>query len=351
MRPLGLALIGCGEIARSAHLPALQGLARQGRVRLVAAMDVRLEAAERVASEWGAFATTSLEAALSRPGVEAAVVATPEFSHREVVEAAAARRLHVLCEKPMAPSLADADAMIDAAARAGTVLMIGHSRRFTGRYMALNKAVREGELGEIRLLRENERRSRPAEARPGGYWGREHWTGDPERSVGAILTNGIHEADLFNWFAASRPVRVYAESRVTRAGGQVPDFISFTVRYENGALAAAEVNNAMPPGYPAFHELELFGTAGAARARDHEMRMLERFDGQGMSSPRAYEELLHIPHAYAREHEAFLHSVASGEPPPVGAVEARLALEVALAAAEAARTGRPVDLTPGGEGK
>jgi predicted dehydrogenase len=348
MRPLGIALVGCGEIARSAHLPALASLG--GRVRLVAAMDARPEAAQRVAEAWDAFATTRLEEALDRPGVDAVVCCTPEFSHREVVEAAAARGLHVLCEKPMAPSLADADAMIAAAERASIVLMIGHSRRFTARYMALHAAVEAGEVGEVRLVRENERRARPAEARPEGYWSRKHWTGDPSRSVGAILTNGIHEADLFNWFAGAPPVRVFAERRVTRPGGEVADFISFTVRYANGVLAASEVNNALPPGYPGFHEFELFGTGGALRARDHEMRMLERFDAGGMQAPRVYEQLLHVQHAYVREHEAFLRSVESGVPPAVEPAEARLALAVALAADEAARTGQPVSLADqGGE--
>lgn len=349
MRPLGIALVGCGDIARSAHLPALQSLG--GRVRLVAAMDARPEAAEAVAREWGAFATTRLDEALEHPGVEAAIVCTPEFWHREAVEAAAARGLHVLCEKPMAPSLADADAMIAAARRAGTVLMIGHSRRFTGRYMAIHRAVRAGELGDVRLVRENERRPRPAEPRTGGYWGSGHWTADPRHSVGAVLTNGIHEADLFNWFVGARPVRVYAEHRVTRPGGAVADFVSFTVRYANGALAAAEVNNALPPGYPAFHEFELFGTAGAARARDHEMRMLERFDAGGMRAPRVLEHLLHVQEAYAREHRAFLDSVEHGAPPAITVEEARLALAVALAADEAARTGRPAAVDDaGGEG-
>jgi predicted dehydrogenase len=348
MRTVGIALIGCGDIARTAHLPALRSLG--GRVRLVAAMDVDRAAAERVGSEWGAFATTDLGEALDRAGVEAVVCCTPEFSHRQVVAEAASRGLHVLCEKPMAASLADADAMIAAAKDAGTVLMIGHSRRFTGRYMALRQAVRAGEVGEVRLVRENERRARPAEGRAGGYWTRSHWTGDPERSAGAILTNGIHEADLFNWFVGAPPVRVYAERRVTRPDGLVADFISFTVRYANGALAASEVNNALPPGYPAFHEFELFGTEGAVRARDHEMRALERHDAAGMHAPRVYEHLLHVGHAYEREHEAFLHSVETGEPPPVTPTEARLALQVALAADEAARTGQPVTLTQeGGE--
>jgi len=350
MRPLGLALVGCGSIAQSAHLPAIRRLAAAGQVRLLAAMDVNVDAAQAVGREFGCAATGRLDEALDRDGVEAVVMCTPEAYHREGVEAAAARRLHVLSEKPMAKSLADADAMIAAARTAGIHLMIGHSRRFTGRYIEMRRAVLAGEVGEVRMVRENERRSRPADAARATYWTRDHWTGDPERSVGAILTNGIHEADLFNWFIGRTPLRVYAEHRVTRPGGAVPDFISFTVSYEGGALGASEVSNSAPPGYPAFHEFELFGTRGMTSARDHALRMTEEYrDGQGMRYPQAYDHLLHVEEAYVREHAAFVHSVRTGEPPPVTAEDGRLALAVALAADASARSGRPepVDLGEG----
>lgn len=347
MKPLGVALIGCGGIARSAHLPALSRLA--GEIRLLAVMDVSREAAESTGQSLGVPWTTRLEEALETPGVEAAVVTSPEFWHREAVAAAAERGLHVLCEKPMASSLEDADAMIAASRRHGVTLMIGHSRRFTGRYRVLREAVLRGDIGEIRTVRENERRSRPSSVRPESYWSPTHWTGDPAHSVGAILTNGIHEADLFTWFLRDVPVRVYAEARITRAGGRVPDFISFTVTYRNGGIGSSEVNNALPPGYPGFHAFEVFGTEGMLAARDSEMRMLEHFGPDGaMRDPGAYGHLLHVEDAYVEEHRAFVRSVREGTPLPVTPEEARLALAVGLAADASARSGQaePVLLAP-----
>lgn len=340
MKPLGVALIGCGGIAQSAHLPAMAQL--RDHIRLLTVMDVNREAAERVGRQLEVPFTTRLEAALETPGVEAVFITSPEFWHRQAAIAAADRGLHILCEKPMASTLEDADAMIAKARAAGVQLMIGHSRRFTGRYLALRDAVKRGEVGEVRTVRENERRSRPRGAAVSSYWSSSHWTGDPAHSVGAILTNGIHEADLFNWFLEDTPVSVYAEARVTREGGRVPDFISFTVQYREGGLGSSEVNNALPPGYPAFHAFELFGTAGMLTARDPEMRMLEHYDADGaMRNEDAYSHLLHVESAYVREQRAFVTSIREGSPLPVTPQEARLALAVALAADASARSGRP----------
>lgn len=347
MKPLGVALIGCGGIAKSAHLPALAQLPDE--LRLLSVMDVNRAAAESTGQAFGVPATARLEEALDTPGVEAAIVTSPEFWHREAVLAAADRGLHILCEKPMASSLEDADAMIAAAREHSVYLMIGHSRRFTGRYRVLREAVLRGDIGEVRTVRENERRSRPAAPATGSYWSPTHWTGDPAHSVGAILTNGIHEADLFTWFLRDVPVSVYAESRVTRAGGRVPDFISFTVTYRNGGIGSSEVNNALPPGYPGFHAFELFGTDGMLSARDSEMRMLEFFGADGaMRDPAAYHHLLHVEEAYVEEHRAFVRSVREGVPLPVPPEEARLALAIGLAADASARSGQaePVSLAP-----
>jgi myo-inositol 2-dehydrogenase/D-chiro-inositol 1-dehydrogenase len=240
--------------------------------------------------------------------------------------------------------------MIENARLHGVRLMIGHSRRFTGRYLVLKDAVLRGEVGEVIAIRENERRSRPRNPGEGTYWSSSHWTGDPLHSVGAILTNGIHEVDLFNWFFADEPVSVYAEHRVTREGGRVPDFISFTVRYQGGGIGSSEVNNALPPGYPGFHAFELFGTTGMLSARDSEMRRVELFGPDGaMRDPWAYEHLLHVEEAYVREHRAFAESVREGKPLPVTPEEARLALAVALAADRSARSGQPEPVAPGPE--
>jgi predicted dehydrogenase len=335
-------LIGCGSIARSAHLPALQAL--RDRVELVAAADLNLDAARTAAAPWGADAYADGREVIGRSDVEVVVIATPEAAHREWTEAAAAAGKHVLCEKPMAPSLDDADAMIEACHRAGVRFMIGHSRRFTRRYMEIRRAIDRGEIGLVRLVRENERRPGARGGAPGYYTGA-HWTGDPAVSVGAALTNGIHEADLLRWFTGAEPVEVFAEHKITVEGNPgVPDFVTWSVRFANGALGASEISNCLPPGYPAFHQFEVYGLRGAIRARDHELVSLTRFREGGAEYPDSSAILLHNQTAYVREHAAFLDAVQGARPLPMPAEEARAALRLALAAVESARTGRAVAL-------
>jgi predicted dehydrogenase len=345
MDRMGLGLIGCGAIARSAHLPAMATLAQC--VRLRAAADIDMAAAARAAAPWGAEAITDWRAVLDRADVQAVVITTPEYLHAEQVSAAAAAGKHVLCEKPLARSLAEADAMIDACARAGVRLLVGHSRRYTRRYQQIRAALDRGEIGAVRLIRENERRPRAADQL---WWTPRHWTGDAQVSGGAPLMNAIHEADLLRWFtgAVAREVRAELAVTIPENTAGVVDFLSFTVRFEDGAIGSAEVLNCAPPGYPAFHQMELYGTEGAIRARDHELIGLTRFSAGGADFPGTYDMLLHNKPAYARELTELVEAIREDRPVHMPPGEARAALEVTLAAVESARSGRTVHLGGGG---
>jgi myo-inositol 2-dehydrogenase/D-chiro-inositol 1-dehydrogenase len=344
VRKIGLGLIGCGGIARSAHLPAMAQLADS--VTLLAAADTDQAAAQAAAAPWHAAAHTDYRAVLAHPGVDAVVVATPEYLHAEQVEAAAAAGKHVLCEKPMAPSLEEADRMIAACARAGVKLLIGHSRRFTRRYMEIRAAIDRGDIGRVRLLRENERRAR---TEPQIWWTPAHWTGNPQLSGGAPMMNAIHETDLLRWFTGQEARSVTAEINVTIEGNVgVTDFISLTVRFADGAIGSAEVLNCAPPGYPAFHQLDLYGTAGAIRARDHDLIGLTRFSAEGADFPATYDMLLHNLPAYARELAELVQAIREDRPVSMPPSEARAALEIALAAVRSAHTGQPVLLNTHG---
>ncbi len=342
MRPVGVGLIGCGSIAATAHVPALQRAA--GLARLIIAADVDAGAAERLATPLGAAWTTEVARVCEHPEVELVILATPEFGHRAQTEAAAAAGKHVLCEKPMAPSVADADAMIAACERAGVHLTVGHSRRATTRYALAREVVRSGRIGELRLFRENERRGRARVGQEGLYWSRRHWTGDPERSVGVALTNAIHETDLFGWYLGNEPRTVFAETRVTRTNGVVPDFISITVAFANGAVASAEVNNSAPPGYPGYHQLELIGTEGRITAHDLDQQALTLYGDDGASAPDVFQRLLRFDDAYLSQLVQMLRAVRGGAGPAVDPRDARQALQIALAAVESASSGRPVAL-------
>ncbi len=341
MNPIRIALVGCGGIGMSAHVPAMLRL--PGAVKLVATADVRKEAAEKAAGIFGADAYTDYRKAIDRKDVDMVLLATPEYYHPEQTEAAAAAGKHVLSEKPMATTLDGASRMISACKTAGVKLMIAHSRRFTTRYQEVRAAIDRGEVGTVRIVRENERRSRPAPGQQ-GYWSPGHWTSDPSIAVGAILTNAIHETDLIRWFAGLTPSRVYAEHKVTREGGVVPDFISFIIEFSGGALGQAEVSNCLPDGHPFFHQFEVFGTKGYIKAKDADQLGLIRFDDNAARFPDAYHTLLHFQDAYTLELSLFVRSVVEDLPVPLPPEEARAALLLALAAARSARTGKPVDV-------
>jgi myo-inositol 2-dehydrogenase/D-chiro-inositol 1-dehydrogenase len=346
MTPLALGLIGCGNIARSAHLPAMARLA--DRVRLVAAADANLAAAQAAAAPWDAAAYDDYRALLERRDVEAVLIATPEFLHAEQVIAAAEAGRHVLCEKPMCRSLDEADRMLAACRSAGVVLLIGHSRRFTRRYMEVRRALDEGAIGEVRLLRENERRTSMHMARmgqAGTRWTPQHWTGNPDLGMGVMLSHGIHEVDLLRWFAGAEVARVYAEHAVTGEGNiGVPDLISFVLHFANGAIGGGEISYHPPASYPAYHQLELYGTAGAIRARDHELVGAMAYDAAGAHFPGSYDLLLHDVSAYVRQLAEFADAIREGRDACMAPTEARAALAVALACIESARTGRGVTL-------
>jgi predicted dehydrogenase len=239
-------LIGTGSIATSAHLPAITAL--DDLVELVAVSDIRTEIASAIGAATGAAVHADYRELLAREDVDAVDVCTPEFLHAEQVVAAAEAGKHVLCEKPIAASLADADAMIEACSRSGVRLMVAHSRRFTPRYLRLHGAL--DRIGEVRFFRENERRPSAFPSAPDdgvSVWtprsdgeSKLPWTRDAAYTRGAAMTNAVHEMDLMRWFVGREPEAVFAESRVADPSATTPDVITLLVRFEGGSIGTSE---------------------------------------------------------------------------------------------------------------
>ncbi|MDP9369682.1 MAG: Gfo/Idh/MocA family oxidoreductase [Chloroflexota bacterium] len=355
---LRVGVIGAGTIAVGAHLPAILRL--RDRLELVAVADVRAEAAKEAAERFGAaHAYTDTRELLDRSDIDAVVICTPEFLHAGQTLAAAAAGKHVLCEKPMAATVAEADAMLDACQRAGVRLMIGHSRRFTPRYQRIREAIDRGDIGEVRLVRENERRPiamYTAQAGWAGYWAPDAggdnarpWLEQAAYSQGAALTNAVHEMDLIRWFVGAEAVSVYAESRITDPNAEVPDFITASIRFANGALGATEVVNRLPPGYPVYHLTEVFGRDGLVRALDPAMATLAVTDPTGTTFPANWGTLLQVPIAYEAQLRGFAAAIAADGPVPLDPFHARQALALSLAAVRSSRESRVVRLDEGEE--
>lgn len=152
MAPAGRRLrLGVAGLGR-AFMLMLPTLAHHRRVQLVACADPRPEARARFLQDFGGRAHESVEALCADPAVEAIYLATPHQFHAAQVTLAAAAGKHVLVEKPMAVTLADCAAMVEAAQRAGVQLIIGHSHSHDGPVLHARRLIGEGRFGALRMV-------------------------------------------------------------------------------------------------------------------------------------------------------------------------------------------------------
>lgn len=323
MIPLRCAVIGHGMIGAE-HARVLHGLPS---AELAVVCDVRAAVASAVPR--GARFTTELLSALDEPGLEAVWVCTPQHLHRPVAEAALARGLAVFCEKPLAASLADADAII--AAAQGATLAVGHMLRFDLDYLAVKERVGRGELGTPVQLAA--RRNCP------DYEGRVL-----SGRTSVPLELAVHDLDIFAWMAG--PIEaVYAEPSPIRVVGPGPDAVVGTVRFASGAVGTLEHNWVLPAatGYAFDQRFALFGTEGTA--------YVEGTTAQIFAAAPALSTAKHGPAVHglpfgllAAEDQAFAALVRDGHPWPLTLSDARRALVAVLAMERSMTEGRRVRL-------
>jgi len=145
---LSLALIGCGYITQAEHVPAL--LALRPEIEVAVAVDTDPLRAAAVAAALGSPSRSSLEEALAAFAFDAVLIATPAPTHASLIAAAAAAGKHILVEKPIAYSLAEAREAIEAVARSGVHCMVAYHRRYDDDCLKVRAMIAAGELGEIR---------------------------------------------------------------------------------------------------------------------------------------------------------------------------------------------------------
>ncbi len=347
-----IGVIGTGSIATGAHLPAIARLS--GLLELVAVADLRGDVARSAGARYHVDAYDDYRELLARDDIDLVDICTPELLHAEQTIAAAEAGKHVHCEKPMASSVEEADAMIAACKRAGVKLMIGHSRRFTPRYARIKAAIDAGEIGNVTFVRENERRPAAFPSAPpdavrlwapaAGSGGSKPWTKLAAFTHGAAMTNAVHEMDLMRWFAGSEAVSVYAESRITDPEGEVPDFLTCMIRFANGSVGGSEIVNRLPPDHPIYHMAEVIGDAGSVRAFDTEMAPVSVGSANGAIFPGSWRSLLHVDEAYEHELRGFVEAIRDDSPVPMNPWEARQALAMSVAAVKSSKEGRWVDI-------
>ena len=267
MQPIRVAVIGAGFMGER-HARIYAGMPD---VELVAVCDVRETAARELAARTGASAYSDFAALLRRDDLDAVSVCTPDGLHREPCELALRGGRHVLVEKPIATTVADAEAIVEAAGRAGVMLLVGHCLRFDPRYDQARQAVERGELGAVQTIYTRRANTVAAQDRLGGR-------------CSLPLFLGVHDYDVMRWLAGSEVERVTAESKwglLREQGFPVEDANCALLRFASGVLGIAELNWILPRGFPAAgdHRLDVVGSAGSLSIATLETG-LRRADGQ-----------------------------------------------------------------------
>lgn len=342
-QPLGIGLIGCGDIA-PAHAKAL---AAATGAKLVVCMDVAEASASSLAAEFGIPYTTKLDELLARPEVEAVIVATPAFTHAEIVERAARAGKAVICEKPIAPDLAQADRLIGACARARVPL----ATCFPLRYLAGAKWTREliaaGALGEIIAVRLSGLSEKQESYWTGGYSGRSptEWRKSKTSSGGGVMiTNLIHNIDLARALTGLEVTRAFGEAGTFCTNVEVEDLAFATLRYQNGAIGLVQASSCFFGRYDDW-DVVIVGRMGQARF-DFWGNRAEAFltePAAGLPA-REWVKRERESSSLVEFHNDYAAAVRSGKTPPVTGEDGRKALEVVVAIYRSAETNRPVKL-------
>jgi myo-inositol 2-dehydrogenase / D-chiro-inositol 1-dehydrogenase len=331
-RPLRVGLVGAGRWA-AAHRATLAAAGAE----LVGVVTGTAEGARRAAAAWDVSATTDLDALLAGPA-EAIIVASPNDQHAPQALRALAAGKHVLVEKPMAITLADADRLVAAARSSDRVVAVGHVMRCFGWLDAARDLIDSGAIGRPRHLRLDLWR-RPYRTGAGG------WKTDPARLGSSVLEEPIHYLDLAAWLLGPpSTLLAWASSRPGREA--LHEDLDVRLGWPDGHWATL-TRSIAADGFAI--DLRLSGDEGALRAwwrgthdaDPHPEVGLVLHDAAGTRTVPVPAATGHA-HDMVRQTRAFVAAVRTGTPPPADAEAGREAVRLSLAVETSLERGEAV---------
>lgn len=317
-----------------AHMHALGYAAAVNTLKsatLAAVWDDDRERGAKYAGEFGTQFIGDRDAFLSS-GLDAVIITSENMKHREMVEAAAKAGLWILCEKPLAPTVADAQAMIDACKKAKVGLGTAFPCRYIAPLVSLKEQVASGELGEIYAASCTNNGSLP-----GG------WFADPALSGGgATMDHTVHVADVLRWMTGKEFTKVYCEmGTVIHEGLGTDDLGSVHMEMEGGIKVSHIASWNRAKSFPTWGDvtLEVIGERGVARL-DGFRQKIDVYSDAAMKAEWVYwggnSDLGLV--------QDFVSSVIERREPAVTGIDGLRAVEVTVAAYESAASGRMVTL-------
>lgn len=340
MKTLNFAIIGIGNIApvHAAAIAATPG------ARLTAVATRNPDRGQSFAREHGAGWHADYRELLARPDVDVVAIASPHNLHLPMTEDAAAAGKHVLCEKPMACTVAECDAMIAACERAGVLLGVTFQGRFEPLAAELKALLDGGRLGRLLWASSN-----TVWYRDDAYYRSKPWRGTwAEEGGGVLINQAIHAIDLFVW-AAGMPQQITAQARTLNHQIEVEDGALAILSYGGGAMGLIQATTVAYPGYA--ERLEFYGTKGGVIYHKGEGRLEWHLldpaeDGEHRSgvSSGAARPMDITADAHAALFRDFAAAIRTGGTPLVHGREGRRSLEVVEAIYRSSRSGAPIAL-------
>lgn len=331
MSQLQVALIGCGIISEE-HIRAYAR--HTDRARIAVCFDVDTEKAAQKAAlvGEGTRVATSLDGILADDAIDAVEICTPHHLHTDAVVAAARAGKHILCQKPLAKTLAECDAMITAADEAGVTLFYAEMNRTLPAAVLAREAIEAGRIGKLIGVQAT------AAHWQGGRYLSTAWRYDPAISGGGqLLDGGIHAVDLLLQIGGPvQSVACFTTRFRPELGGE--DTAVVNMRFREGHLGALFASQAAGLFFPSAN-FAAFGTEGVLTlGGTHGALALHRPD-----IPDRCEVLLERnDNAFAVMIGRYLDTVVDGKPNPAPGIVGRDNLEVVLASYESAERGAEV---------
>ena len=340
------ALIGCGRIATN-HIKAVLN----NHLELSAVCDVKPEAMEALLAKHGLEQDTSIRrytdykemVETEKPTLVG--IATESGIHAEIALYCIAHGVNVIIEKPMAMSMADADAIVEAAQRNHVKVCACHQNRFNPAVQATRKALEEGRFGKLSHGSIHVRWNRNK-----GYYDQAPWRGTWAQDGGCMMNQCIHGVDLLRWMMGDEVEEVYAQTaQQFHHYLECEDVGMAVVKFKNGAIGTIEgTTNVYPKNLE--DTLYLFGETGTVKIGGTSTNNIDVWDFADQRPEDADLKGLQeaTSNVYGNGHTLvyadMMDAIAQDRPPYIDAKAGRRALEMILAMYQSAATGLPVKL-------
>lgn len=332
--PLRIGLVGAGRIGK-VHAETIAQ--RISGAELVAVADPDLVAAREIGELYGIeLVTADPQDVFAHPDVEAVAICSSTDTHAQFIIDAARAGKHIFCEKPVDHSLARIDAALAAVAAAGVKLQIGFNRRFDPNFRKVRAAIADGTIGDLHILRITSRDPAPP---PIAY---------VKVSGGIFLDMAIHDFDMARFLTGSEVEEVYtaAAVRVDPAIGELGDVDTAVImlKFANGVIGTIDNSRRAVYGYD--QRVEAFGSEGMIRVLNNKPNTSIVSDAAGVHAERPlFFFLERYMDAYEEEMRQFVTAVREDKPVPVGGLDGRHPVIIALAAKRSLDENRPVRLS------